>query len=185
MKIQLKPATSLAPLPAVVVTCGDETENNAITLAWVGTVNSVPPILTAAVRYSRHSLGIIERTGEFTVNLIPKELLHGLDVCGGTSGRDCDKFAAAGFTRAKGVNVKCPHIAESPASLECKVIRRVDLPTHAVFFGEVVSVLADERYVKDGRLRLPEGMLVTYVNGQYLETGAAIGTYGYTAGESK
>ncbi len=183
MKIDLKPSTALAPLPAVIVTCGDEAESNAITLAWVGTVNSEPPILTIAVRYSRYSLPIIERTGEFTVNLIPKELVRSLDRCGVLSGRDGDKFPRAGISREAGKNVRCPSVKESPLSIECKVINRVDLPTHAVFFGEILGIRAAEEYVKGGRVAIPEGALVTYSNGKYLETGKMLGTYGFTAKE--
>ncbi len=185
MKLVLEPHTCLAPLPAVIVTCGDEKENNAITLAWVGTVNSAPPILSIAVRYSRHSLGLIARTKEFTVNLIDRSLLHAMDVCGVTSGRDVDKFAAAGITRAKGERVGCPYVAESPVAIECKVVERVDFPTHAVFFGEIVGVVADAEYTHGGKVVLPDGFLVTYANGKYLATGDTIGTYGYTAKEGK
>ncbi len=183
MKIQLKPSTVLAPLPAVIVTCGDQTENNAITLAWVGTVNSEPPVVSISVRYSRHSLSLIERTGEFTVNLIPSSLIRELDGCGVVSGRDCDKFDRMGLTRKNGVNVACPYIAESPAVIECKVIKRVDLGTHAVFFGEVVGVLAEEDCIKNGRIAIDR--LVVYNNGRYLEAGDTIGTYGFTAKERK
>lgn len=185
MKIDLKPSTYLAPVPAVMVTCGDARENNIITLAWVGTVNSEPPVVSISVRYSRHSLPLIERSGEFTVNLVTKELLHATDVCGTISGRDRDKFEAAGLTRGAGRAVGCPYIAESPASLECKVIKRVDLGTHAVFFGEIVNVVADEAVVKNGRLALEAGRLVAYENGKYLYTGEQAGTYGYTAKEKK
>ena len=178
MKVQLKPSTCLAPLPAVIVTCGDETENNAITLAWAGTVNAEPPIVTIAVRHSRFSLGLIERHGEFTVNLMKPSMVRAVDTCGITSGRDVDKFAAAGLTRGHGMGVKCPHLEESPLSLECKVINRVDLPTHAVFFGEVVDVLAREEIVRNGR-PVPEALL-SYANGIYRATGDALGTYGFT-----
>ncbi len=185
MKICLEPHTCLAPLPAVIVTCGDEEENNAITLAWVGTVNAAPPILSIAVRDSRYSLGLIERTKQFTVNLVDRSLLHAMDVCGVTSGRDVDKFAAAGITRAKGERVGCPYVAESPVSIECKVVERVDFPTHAVFFGEIVGVIADAEYTRNGKVALPDGFLVTYANGKYLATGEQLGSYGYTAKETK
>ena len=183
MKICLKPSTCLAPLPAVIATCGDEQVNNAITLAWAGTVNAEPPIVSIAVRNSRYSLGLIDRTGEFTVNLIDPALTHALDVCGVTSGKDVDKFAAAGLTRGQGVHVGCPHIEESPLSLECKVIKRIELPTHIVFFGEVVGVLAREEIVKNGR-PVPDE-LVSYANGVYRATGERLGTYGFTAKERK
>lgn len=185
MKINLKPTTCLAPVPAVMVTCGDEKENNIITLAWVGTVNSEPPVVSISVRYARHSLPLIERTGEFTANLVSKELLHATDVCGVVSGRNADKFALTGLTRGKGEKVGCPYIKESPASLECKVVKRVDLGTHAVLFGEIVNVIADEKYVKNGRLALPEGLLVAYQNGSYVSMGETLGTYAYTAKENK
>lgn len=185
MKMNLKPATVLAPVPAVIVTCGDKKLNNAITLAWVGTVNSEPPIVTISVRYSRYSLPLIEKTGEFTVNLISKELVKKLDGCGVLSGKDGDKFERTALLRGDGVMVQCPYLTESPASLECKVIRRVDLPTHAVFFGEVVNIIADEAYADRGRLNLPEGLLVAYENGKYLETGRKLGSYGFTAKEWK
>lgn len=168
-----------------MVTCGDEAENNIITIAWAGTVNSEPPVVSISVRYSRHSLPLIERTGEFTVNFVAKELLHATDVCGVVSGRNADKFALTGLTRGKGEKVGCPYIKESPVSLECKVIKRVDLGTHAVLFGEIVNVIADEAYVKNGKLALPEGLLVAYQHGSYVATGEALGTYGYTAKESK
>ncbi len=185
MKRSIGPSTCLAPLPAVIVTCGDGSENNAITLAWVGTVNSEPPMLTIAVRYSRYSLPLIERTGEFTVNLVDRALLRATDICGVTSGRDCDKFERAGITRAKGEKVSCPSVAESPVSIECKVRSRVDLGTHAVFFGEVVNVIAAEEYLKNGKLSVPEGRLVAYANGKYVGTGEALGTYGFTAREKR
>ena len=36
-----------------------------------------------------------------------------------------------------------------------------------------------------GRLSLPEGILAAYVNGKYVSTGAALGSYGFTAKEKK
>lgn len=185
MKKSLKPTTCLAPVPAVMVTCGTKEESNIITLAWVGTVNSVPPVLSISVRYSRHSLPLIEKTGEFTVNLVTKELVKATDICGVVSGKNADKFALTGLTKEDGVAVSCPYIKESPVCLECKVVNRVDLGTHAVLFGEVVNVIADECYTDGGRLTLPEGLLIAYENGKYLATGEQLGSYGYSAKESK
>lgn len=186
MKKTLKPSTCLAPVPVVLVTCGNGEEKNIVTLAWVGTVNSDPPVLTACIRYNRHSYGLVEKTGEFTVNLVTKELVHATDVCGVTSGKNTDKFALTGLTAADGEKNGCPYIAESPVSLECKVIKKVELPTHAVFFGEVVNVIADEKYTDEkGRLHLPDGLLAAYSGGAYVATGETLGKYGYSAGEKK
>lgn len=186
MKKNLKPTTCLAPVPAVMVTCGTMERANIITLAWVGTVNSEPPVVSISVRYSRFSLPLIEQTGEFTVNLVTKDLVRATDLCGVTSGKTTDKFSLTGLTKGKGQAVSCPYVAESPVSLECKVVGRTDLGTHAVLLGEVVNVIADEAYLDEkGKLSLPEGLLVAYVNGKYVATGERLGSYGYTAGERK
>ncbi len=182
MKKNLKPGTLLAPVPVVMVTCGDEERSNIITIAWAGTVNSDPPTVAVAVRYGRYSYPIIKEKGEFTVNLVDRNMVEATDVCGVLSGRNADKFERAHLTKRPGVAVKAPYISESPAALECKVVRQIDLGSHAVFFGEVVNVLADEQYIgANGSLLLPDGLLVAYVNGRYVATGETLGTYAYTA----
>ncbi len=184
MKKNAAACTCLAPVPAVMVSCGTQEQSNIITLAWVGTINSEPPTVSISIRYSRHSFAIVEECKEFTVNLVTKDLVRATDRCGVVSGKNADKFALCGLTKGKGVAVSCPYIAECPVSLECKVVKRVDLGTHAVFFGEIVNVIADEKYVDEkGRLSLPEGLLAAYVNGKYVSTGEALGSYGFTAKE--
>ena len=39
-KTVFKPGTMLNPVPAVMVSCGDDTVNNIITIAWTGIINS-------------------------------------------------------------------------------------------------------------------------------------------------
>ena len=73
-KIEFKPGTMLNPVPAVMVSCGDETEQNIITIAWTGIVNTDPPMTYISVRKERHSHDIIARTGESPVNLECKVL---------------------------------------------------------------------------------------------------------------
>ena len=48
----LAPCTMLSPVPAVMVSCrGVQAEDkpNIITIAWVGTVNSTPPMVSVSV----------------------------------------------------------------------------------------------------------------------------------------
>ncbi len=40
----------LGPIPSALIGCGSESEKNIITLAWVGVVNSSPPMISAAIR---------------------------------------------------------------------------------------------------------------------------------------
>lgn len=40
MKITSKPGPLMAPLPTVMVSCGDMENSNIITIAWTGIINS-------------------------------------------------------------------------------------------------------------------------------------------------
>ena len=62
MKKKLNPGTLLTPLPAVIVTCGDMENSNAVTVAWTGIINSNPPMLYISLRPERYSFDIIKKT---------------------------------------------------------------------------------------------------------------------------
>lgn len=181
MKTEIPASTLLAPVPAVMVSCGDMRTSDIVTIAWAGTVNSDPPMLSISVRRSRYSYGLIKATGEFVVNLVDAELLHTLDGCGVVSGRDVDKFEKFHLTRQKCSHVSAPAVAECPVSLECAVRETVELPSHVMFIAEIVGATADERWMRGGRLYIPEGAPVAYVQNRYVSTGATVGSYGFTA----
>ena len=69
MKENLQPSTILAPIPAVMVSCGNMEEANITTIAWTGVLNSDPPLVYVSIRPSRHSYEIIKQTKEFVINL--------------------------------------------------------------------------------------------------------------------
>ena len=56
MKIEKRPTTNLYPVPVVLVTSIDHDGNpNIITIAWVSTVCSMPPMVGISIRSSRYS----------------------------------------------------------------------------------------------------------------------------------
>ena len=82
-KISWKPGNMLYPGPAVMVSCGRENEKaNIITVAWAGTTNTNPAMVSISVRPERYSYDIIRETGEFVINLVTKELVYATDFCG-------------------------------------------------------------------------------------------------------
>ncbi|MBE5805009.1 MAG: flavin reductase family protein, partial [Clostridiales bacterium] len=67
------PCTMLAPVPVVMVSCKGvkaDDKPNIITIAWAGTVNSQPPMVSVSVRKERYSHKLISESGEFVVNLV-------------------------------------------------------------------------------------------------------------------
>lgn len=104
-----KPGNMLNPVPAVMVSVADEDHRpNIITVAWAGTICTNPPMVSISVRPSRYSYDIIEKTGEFVINLTTEKLARACDYCGVVSGRDVDKFAKTGLTPMPVEHVSAP-----------------------------------------------------------------------------
>ena len=70
MKQSWKPGTTIYPLPAVLVSCGNTPEEyNLITVSWVGTLCTNPPMCYISVRPERYSYEILRKNMEFVINL--------------------------------------------------------------------------------------------------------------------
>ena len=180
-KIIKKPTTILYPIPAVMVSCGTGSQANIITLAWVGTLCSQPPLVGISVRPSRHSHGLIREAAEFVVNLPDADQVRWVDYCGVVSGRDVDKWAACGFTPAPATEVQTPLIAECPVNIECRVRRTLSLGSHDLFIGEVLAVQVDEAVLDEhGRIDFAKARPFAFLNGEYRQVGELLGRIGYS-----
>ena len=178
----LKPGALLAPVPAVMVSCARQGEKpNIITLAWVGTVNSDPPMCSISVRKERYSHEILRDSGEFVVNLVGEEQLKATDYCGVKSGRDEDKFAACGLTPVAVPGFSAPAIGECPLYLACRVQSVQELGSHDLFLGVIERVGVKPGVMDDkGRLDYGKMKLVAYNHGNYYALGQALGFFGYS-----
>ena len=182
-----KPGNMLYPLPVVMVSLAvAEGHPNIITLAWVGTVCTNPPMVSISVRPERYSYPILKETGEFVINLTTKDLTFATDYCGVKSGRDVDKFKEMGLTAIPASVVKAPMIGESPVNIECKVREIKPLGSHDMFLADVVAVHADEKYMDEtGRFCLDQAEPIAYSHGTYYSLGEKLGTFGYSVKKKK
>ena len=173
----LSPGPFLCPVPVVLVTCGDiDAEKNAITLAWVGVASSEPPSVTIGVRPTRYSFGLIQRYGDFVVNVPGAHQIGALKYCGSVSGRDEDKFKGANLTPVPAERTRAPLIMEFPLNLECKVKTRVSLGSHDLFVGEIVAVHARSDVLTAGGIDPVKMRAVTYFRGKYYNLGEPVET---------
>ena len=186
-KKSLKPSATLFPVPVVMVTSQDEgSRANIITLAWVGVVNSIPPMIGIAMQPSRYSSKIIKKTREFVVNIPSEDLLRATDFCGTASGENIDKFETTGLTGVPAERIKAPLIAQCPVNLECVVKQVVPLGSHDLFIGEVVALHVEETILRqDGSINIEKAIPFVYCPGarEYRGLHRVIGTYGFTKGE--
>ncbi|MGM9831511.1 MAG: flavin reductase family protein [Paludibacteraceae bacterium] len=187
-KISWKPGTMIYPLPAIMVSCGENAdEYNILTVSWCGTICTNPAMCYISVRPERHSYPIIKRTGEFVLNLTNEALAFATDWCGVRSGKDYNKFKEMKLTPIQGEKVKAPIIAESPLSIECKVREIIPLGSHDMFIAEVVNVQADPQYIdpETGNFDLAKAKLISYNHGHYYTMGKEIGKFGWTVKKKK
>ncbi len=180
-KITVKGATLLAPLPVVMVSVGDGTDDNIVTVAWTGIVCSDPPRMYISIRHERHSYELLKKHREFVVNLVNQNLLASCDYCGIRSGRDINKFSEMKLTKSYGDFVKSPMITESPINLECKVFDIIDLGSHDMFLADILAVHASEDIVVDGKIDYKKAQLCCYQHGDYYATGKQLGRFGFAA----
>lgn len=176
-----KPGTFLYPIPAVMVSCGTMEKSNIITIAWTGIINTNPALVSISVRKERYSYSIIKDTKEFVINLTNRDLVWKTDWCGVKTGAKVDKFKEAKLTKQKAEFVNCPMIAESPVSVECRVIEEKDLGSHTMFLAEVLAIHAGEEYFDEkGAFDIQKCHLIAYANGGYYELGKKLGKFGFS-----
>ena len=112
----------------VLLTTKADGQVNTMTIGW-GTVGIQwrKPVFIAFVRQSRLTKELLDKNGEFTVNVpvgqLDKKILG---ICGSKSGRDMDKIKDLGLHLEEPTTISVPGIKELPLTLECKVIYKQD-----------------------------------------------------------
>lgn len=180
-KVQWKPGTLLAPVPAVLVSCGTMEKPAALTIAWTGIISSDPAKTYISVRPERNSHDIIKESGEFVINMMPSTLVRALDYCGIKSGKNEDKLAKQKLTAMQCSTVSAPQIAEAPISIECKVTDVLPQGSHDMFIAEIACVNIDKSLIDEkGKLHMEKAGLLAYAHGTYYALGKKIGSFGFS-----
>jgi flavin reductase (DIM6/NTAB) family NADH-FMN oxidoreductase RutF len=92
----------------------------------------------------------IAETGVFVVNLVPRFLADIMNEAA-QEVEGMDDFERLNLTAEPGVTVDCPRIAESPASLECRLTAVHALPPSACEFvvAEILGVYIRDEFVTE------------------------------------
>ena len=185
-KIKLRGGAMLAPVPPVMVSCGNAEHKNILTVAWAGITNTIPPKTYISVRPKRHSYNIIKDSGEFVLNLTPSSLVRAADYCGMYTGAKVDKFEKCNLTPVVAEEVSAPMIGECPVSLCCRVTDIVPLGSHDMFLADILAVYVEDRLLdENGKLHLEKADLCAYAHGDYYALGKILGHFGFSAAKKK
>ena len=120
---------------AALVTTKADGEVDTMTIGW-GTlgVEWGKPLFTVFVRQSRHTKKLLDKNGEFTINVPLKgtDRKTILGFCGSKSGRDVDKIKEMDLHLEEPDVISVPGIKEFPVTLECKVVYKQDQDLSAI-----------------------------------------------------
>jgi flavin reductase (DIM6/NTAB) family NADH-FMN oxidoreductase RutF len=140
------------------------------TVSRTGTLNLAPYSFFAAVAEKpayvifsatgpKDSRRNAEETGEFVCSVASYDLRQKLNLTSARVAPEIDEFALAGVQWEPSRFVKPPRVRDSPAALECRYWRTIELPrhgesgvAHAVVFGLVVGIYIDDAYITDGKV---------------------------------
>ena len=159
--------------PVYLASVAHNGKRNIISIGMFAYFSGKPTIVGIGIAPSRYSYDLIRKSGEFVVNLVDENLIEAVRICGEQSGRDVDKFQLAKLTPEKGVKVNVPLISESPVSIECKVVKEVEVGDHVWFMGEVLATSVREDYDWE------DGLLFKWIgeDGFYYKVGKKIAEY--------
>ena len=145
MRKSLGPKVLTFPTPVWVVGTYDSEGNpNVMTAAWGGICCSKPPCLYVSLRKATYSYGNIEKRKAFTVSIPSETYVQEADYFGIATGKTVNKLAIAGLTPIKSDIVDAPYVKEFPMTLECSLMRSVEIGLHTEFIGEILDVKVDE-----------------------------------------
>jgi flavin reductase (DIM6/NTAB) family NADH-FMN oxidoreductase RutF len=130
--------------PGCVVLVGSQKDGrpNVMAASWQMPVSRKPPLVAVAVAKKHLTAEYVQASGAFTLNVPGYGLIERVHFCGTVSGREVDKFSAAGLTPVAGRKVAAPLVAECLAGVECRLWSTYEGGDHWIFVGEVVAAEA-------------------------------------------
>jgi flavin reductase (DIM6/NTAB) family NADH-FMN oxidoreductase RutF len=149
----------------IMVTCTYKDKTNIITLTWKTPLSHKPPLVGISVAKSHFSAELIEKSGEFAVNVPDLSLLDKVMFCGKNSGHKIDKFKESQLTPFKAKQlINTPLIAECIGHLECSLRDIHEAGDHKLFIGEVIYAQAEEKLF-DETWQVDKAKLIYHLGG--------------------
>jgi flavin reductase (DIM6/NTAB) family NADH-FMN oxidoreductase RutF len=174
----------VAPRPiGWISTLSAEGHVNLAPFSHFNLVSTSPPVLIFSCnapgdRQEKDTLVNVRDTGEFVANLVTWELRDAMNMSSFNAPHGVDEFKLAGLDKADCVKVRPPRVAASPANLECRLLRIVEIePEHpgetrsSVVFGRIVGVHLDDAFVdENGRFDVARTLPLTRLGGSQYST---------------
>ena len=148
----------IAPRPVGwISTMASNGDVNLAPYSFFNAFSGAPPLVGFSSEGYKDSATFAQETGEFVWNMATWDLREKMNATSAPLARGMSEFTHAGLATAPCQLVRAPRVADSPASLECKVtqvVRLNDMTGAAtdryLVLGQVIGVHLNEAYLRDG-----------------------------------
>ena len=141
----------VAPRPIGWISTRSHSGDNLAPYSFFNAVAYHPPQVMFAGDF-RDSMANAMDSGVFAVNIVAASALQAMNQTSARHPRGTDEFVEAGVPKAECLAID-PRVADAPATLECRVVKLVDLlGEDRLLLGEVVGVHIRDDCLVDGRL---------------------------------
>ena len=145
---------TVIPRPiAFVTTVNEAGQANAAPYSFFNCLSADPAIVAIGVENKpdmrfKDTAYNVRVTEQFTVNIVDDAMLEAMNVCAVPFPPEVDELAMSGLTPLPGTHVKCPRIAEAPASLECRRFMTLAVgKSREIILGEVLGIFIRDKAV--------------------------------------
>ena len=136
---------------------------NLAPYSYFNAVSEHPPMVTfssapSSSRDYKDSLRNVIESEEFVVNIVSSELGEAMNVTSEELSYGENEFAAASLEMADCKTVKAPRVAASPAALECKLWKIIELPkpenseAGVMVVGTITGIHIKDNIIVDGKV---------------------------------
>ncbi len=138
--------------PTTLVSARHDGIDNVMAAAWVCALDFSPSKLTVVIDKTTKTRELVEKSGNFAIQVPTATQVNIVRHVGGTSlSDDSDKLSKAGVRLFRIDGYDLPFVAGCSAWLSCKLIPEPhNQEKYDLFIGEVTGAWADTRVFKDG-----------------------------------
>ena len=152
-EVELDLAYRVTPTGLYLISTAYENKRNVQFAFRALGISDAPPLLLIGIQENNFSREMIQKSGEFVVNVCSENQLHAVNRSRHLSGRNVeDKFLALGLETITAKHVKAPLVAGCHANVECQVVKEFFVDGLFLFIGKALAAHIDDRTAPVGRL---------------------------------
>jgi flavin reductase (DIM6/NTAB) family NADH-FMN oxidoreductase RutF len=116
-------------------------------------ISDEPPLLVIGIQDKNYSREMIQKSGEFVLNVCSDKQLFAVDKSRELTGRNVeDKFTALGLEALPAKVVQAPLVAGCHANVECKLVNQLEVEGLYLFVGQALAAHIDDQVPPVARL---------------------------------